>query len=697
MWLLVMGLLVLDIPAGPGAAVVARKTVAPYTVAGQVDDTGWRLAGVEVAPGSIDWWLVPQDAPDDAGVDAAGAAVTLSLDDPPSVTTSLAASDDPRGLEAAERVARRVRSALAEGRLTLRRLDAEAVQVRAKGERDRAPPVQLVWTTATTWPYALLLAVTVLALLASTPSLGQLLPPVTRGTWAGVFSVTVALGAVLAGLPDVVAHHHGHGWDSVERLAGPDVGYLPADLAGPSVYGTMHEVVTRALSPGASPGAEPFRASRVAGTLAIPLLFLLALVGLGRARPALLAAGLLAVQPAWIFIARSETPTAQGVLLFEVALLAAICAARTRERRWLVVVGLAGLTLTLHRLSGPVLAAPVALALLLTPGPDGWAQRVGAWSRWWVALVATGAVALALAWPHLSGVLTLGQGHGTALDILDIRWPHPLPHHIAWGGPWLWMPAMVGGAALVARRRTRGLGLALALLTALVVVTTVSAVGNWAGLPRYQAVLLVPLALGIAWTAEACIRAGKLAPPRLVRPVEIAVIVVLLAGLGYQLLQPAVSVAVTHPEERQLQVWRDGRALLPPDAVVVVPAHSVGGASSGLPVSELLAARPDVTVVEVSQRAAPGLVGRPQIRWAGLACHARRDEPDPDSDCEVPPRIGLWVTVVDTWLPDRMRRPPAQDHRLRSHVFQDHLDREWNLLPYPEPTVRIGFWDDGGV
>ncbi len=606
--LLASALAPIDVPVPPGSDARVLALFAPFTPGQPIDGGPFRFDDVHIAARTVEATVTDADE---------RLLATIHLDLPARgvrIVPAPGASAD--ALAAAQRVAEVARTHLAQVELVIRE------PTPAPSRPGTGRPGSHAATFARP-PPPLLLALLVLALALAFARRRLGLPPAPRATWLAVAALTATLAVALALLDDVVGHPNAHGWDTVRALVGPSGS--PYRAFQP--YGLFDVHLAAVLGAPAAAGHETFLASRVAATLCVPLTFLFALAATARPRVALAAAALYATHPALLYSGRAESVTTPGVALLLVTALVATLAARRRDPRLLAAAALSLGVLANFRLMGLVLAPLVALLLLLPAAdpPQPAAPPAAPPRRWWPRVLAAWAVGAAIAVPHGLAILAL-FGQGT-----EPRTLHPELNVLTsplWTAPALLALAATGALWLL-RRRPLLAAIALAWTLAAVIAPS-AATSSWQDQARYHGFGLPAFAL-LAGAAF------DLPLARLPRRAAAALVALVAAWLVHGAVLPWRAQANGNIDTAQLHLWREAAAALPRDAVLVVPVRLGNKNRASLPDTELLAARPDVRVLDLRalERPAAGAPPRPTFWFRSVACHLEDLDPAaaPDSDC----------------------------------------------------------------
>lgn len=665
---LVLATLFVDLPLGPPAERAARELVRPWQLGEVIGKGPGVLWGMRVEARQITYEVGPPGGPAQARVIVhaePGAGSVVVVDDE--------GSDTGAHLDACEALAAAVTGKLTSGAVVFRGEPAPEGAVNEPGAapvlepRPRGPPESGATAGQPDWAAFALLVALLLSVAVSLRGLRAGLPVAPRGSWGALALVVFVLAALLLFMPDVVAHHHGHGWDTVRAVAGGAGDASPFRSSNP--YGPLAVLWTRLLSAGASTGHETFVASRVGAALSVCLTYVVALALTERPTAALASAGALAVQPALLYMGRAETLTAPGLALALLAATTCLLAARTGRLRLLVPASFALASLASFQLLGPVCAGPIGLLLFAKPASGDHGRR------YLMAAVGAGAVAVALAAPHLLA-MTAVIGSDAA-QAADGGLPTTLLGASAWTPAGLRWVALAGAALLAWRRPVATLGLIALCVVAL--YGPIGAAHTWAAWPRYQLWALLPVALGVGVFVDA----GGWRPDTAVsRSWSMAAVLIggLALGLGLQL--PAATLAIDHPEDVQLRAWRHATMALEEDAFLVVPASPAGQARASLPDVELLGARPDITLLDL---AAWQDRGRPGPAWwfDPLYCHARYPGTPESSASEC---------VAGRAEPRHVAALHGAATALDERYQDDGAVADWHLIPYPETVVPVGLF-----
>lgn len=674
----------LTVPIGPGNEGPALELVAPYELGGPVLDTGLNLAGVSIEGKRIRYGVGP------------GATVerwvTLDLAGEPRVVRDPAEGPAERALDA---VAVALEARVATGQLVIERV-AEAPRkapgviepspATPEGEADKAPPPAIQLSPQMEVERYLSLALALLLLLAGALAwrpLGRALALADRRTWLAAGVVTALVGALLAWLPDTVLFHRGHGFSLMERVdesvalgAFEDIhtGYIARDL---SVW----------LS-GPASAAVTHAASRVAGALALLALFAWVLALTRRPRAALMALGLLACQPGYLFAGCSGFPLPEGLLLLGLAGWLATLAGRHRTWPLVLAAGAALGMLGGFRLMGLFVVLPMA-AMALVVAPAEGAPRGRAWA------LRAGVAGLILAVPVATRawyVLGVGAEHGSPM-----AWPGFLFEALAAPNIFTegyWLPAAVvtlallgafvvaagGSSALQGRRRWLFLAALLGAAWAIVVIGVVSG-ENWLDMLRYQGWVMPLLAVLAALALDFFI---ALRAPRGWMVVGAALI-----ALGVSVWRPAHSLSMDHPEQLTLAAWRRLPAQLPEGATLLLPRRA-DGIGTTMPATWLKAQRPDLRLAYIEDASAPLEPG--SFVFDPLTCHVAFPPIEgidaPLGGCAAIHELAL--VPVDLRGLDISGEPWPGAHSRRG--WPTSLDEPWVSPPVLDAHRRIGLY-----
>lgn len=612
---LLLAALTFSLPLPPSAEEDARALVRPYQVLSAIADP-WMLTEIGLRPREVRYRIGRLDS--DAALE-----VRLDLGATPTPTVRIvqvAPGGGAPATEAANTLAEVIRARIAAGEVKVL-LPADWA-----ADDPRGPPAPGTTEAlairedphdSPLYPLSRALLLVILAMIFATRRhLGAALGPVPGWAWAGVGGLAALGFAAAALLPDVVAYQNGLGLEHARFVANA----APSPFPHVNPFGAMQIEVARLLGGFAPLGREPFYASRVALCLSPLLLFLLAQALTRRPHVGVVAAGLMGLAPAWLYMGTSDFASAPGVLLLLLAGWLTVSAARSRDWRLLVLAALALLALARYRMVGPVVAVPTALLLFAVPG-----DREE--PRWWWWTACTAALTVALALPHLLELLSLASGlaEGEPLDGAEVN----LFNEPGWVPPALTVIAAAGLLVTLAMRRW--LGFVLVLWVAAVLAVTTQSLNLWVNVARYQ-VWIVP---AVALAGGCLFAAMRVALPR-AAPVVLGA---LLVWLGHGFVVDSAVLAEHNPETRQLQLWRSSIAELPPDALLVVPTQSLGGAAASLPDAELQGARPDVELMDYGRYQANRemLSARDAYWFMPLYCHAPATDGQPraDADCVV--------------------------------------------------------------
>lgn len=461
------------------------------------------------------------------------------------------------------------------------------------------------------WLLALLLA----TLLAAAREMKRTFPSFSAPQSRALALILLVTAAALWALPDTVLYHAGHGWELVQLI---HEGSLSDAHAG-----ALAPLLSNALGAFASPGHEAFQAARLGALLAVFLMAMWLFLLTERPWLSVIAALLLALQPAFHYAGRSEYVATPGLALLLLALTLATWAGRERS---LVLMAAATVALSMvasFRALGSV-GWPVCALMFFVPRPVQPPRS----ARWFALPIA--AVAC-VSWISLDRVLNVGVAYlpSEGLSLFPNLGQDQLLGDPIWSAPALAVAALCGCALWSVRReRTFSSKLTVMGLLALflgVVFATQHVAGTYLNTPRYHLWLLVPGCAGAALSIDV-LRRGRHWAHR-------GALFLLAGALVWGSLTPWALSLERHPESRQLDAWRATLRELPPGARLHVPVVR-GEHRVALPWAELRASRPDVHL-------SPGPLPSQSGTFAFFPLDCMRASLDPDplmrDDCPASP------------------------------------------------------------
>lgn len=593
-------------PIGPGNETVIQGLTAPLPSSGPLGEAygDTTLTGIRIGPWQIDYVVKSGSGGTSTvsvSVDEATRAVSVRLDGPamPGVGALLKAIS----ANAAKLVV--VSTSAKERRRAPPPTPRSAGDAQSDGAREKTPEPDTPRGGESSSLWVLLaLVMYLLGLLLGRRELATWWTAIDRHELRAVGGVALATVVMLWVLPETIAYHRGHGWAWAEHVA--------SGRGAEYHNGALALMLTRLLGFWASPGMEAHAAAQVACVLSIPVGWLWARTLWERGPAALLFAGLLACQPALLYLGNSHYVGSIGILMLLLAGFHATLAVRLGSEQLLLCAAGAATWLLSFRFSG-VFAAPGIAMIAVAVVPT---REVG--RRFWVLLVAAVAVAAALAAPRFIELTAVAGQHGEL--------PAPGPYqvwlvsffsrgHIA--APELFWLGMAGAVGLLALGRRAELPLrpwlaTPALLVAIVVPLwfSVAASDGFLDEMRYG-----PWALPATALAASALLAVV---PRSMQTRGIAAGVAvggLVLALGTW--APAQATALEHPEQLQLRLLHESLERLPQGARVAFPARR-DQHRLWLPLTALGHLRPDVSLVRVES---PDWKERADFWFTPLGCH----------------------------------------------------------------------------
>jgi hypothetical protein len=508
-----------------------------------------------------------------------------------------------------------------------------------------------------------------LALLWALPGIVKAQGRVGTRQLVGLMTLGLALFFYLLLSDDVVLYHNGHAWNLVDLI-------VRVDVTDPHA-GALAPLWSAVLGAAASAGHEPFLASRVGAVLAVIFCWLWIHAWSGRVRLAWLASALLAIQPVFHYVGRSEYVIAPGLALLFLAFWLATMAGRHRSLPILIAAGCAMGLMASFRALGPI-CWPVSVAMLFLAHPGKGAPS----TRRLLLPVMIGALASVPAWFRITQV---GRAYmpESGLSLFPELGRDQLLGDPTWSAPALALMAVIGALVLLfksdhARGRWRPwlLLLSLGYLFGAIVFSTQHVAGTFLNTPRYHLWLLVPGCLGAAITLDALFRVSG--QWRLVGLFTASIW--LIIGLW----TPLEMSWATHPEARQLHMWRAAIAQLPQGAILMVPGQR-GSHQVALPFNELKADRPDIRLVNLHESTPTG----ERFIFKPLDCLRPVLEVAPGArdDC----RIFKAGLRMDPIIVRRMAwMVPSKDGT--GIVDGSTLGDYWVYPPLASPPGAIGLW-----
>ena len=611
----------LNVPIPPGNEGLIQSLTAPLPSTGSLgaayDDA--RLEAIQIGPWSVDFVVLSEAG--EARVRWSIARETLTSE----VTRSGVDSAGARAI--AEAVRRNIQ------RIDIRRRPSkpstEAGLAPASPHSSPDPEPTHLWVLLAGLLYAGGLA-------TARRGLRDAVGRVGRSEGIGLLAITAACGLLIALLPETVVYHRGHGWRWVQTVAG----HHPLEAHN----GVLAGLASRALGVFGTPGREAHLAANMAYILSVPAAWLWARALWRKGLVAVWFAGLLASQPALIYLGSSHYSGSIGILL---ALLAGFhLTAAARVGTWGTVAAASGALAWLlnWRFEGVVVAPGIVLVALSVALRNPLPRRV------WIGLGGGLVGAMALAAPHWYGVFEVaGVRTDIALASLSDLWNTNLmaQGHAASSELTLLALAGVGVAWWLGRRSDDGpavgwltLGLAVCALLPL-----------WFGLSvsnglldeiRYSSWAILGCALAASTTALA-FEPRDHGRTHLVALAVTSLLVMASVRPGSQLL------AVEHPEQLQARLVEELGQHLPTGVTVAYPAQR-GLHRIDLPILPLRHSRPDLTFVPVSK---PGWEKQADFWLLPLTCHIPKliesapKTPAPDA-CELSGNLEPVYTLAVT-------------------------------------------------